>query len=105
MWLQQYIPNPPVLLQCDLASPSPRGESNLLPLESWSLIVTLGHIIHCPFFPDDRNADVMVGVKIQVGRTTKQKDSGILMIMCVVLIAMVDIARLSFDRGTNSHLV
>lgn len=47
----------------------------------------------------------MMGVEIQVGRTTKQKDSGILMIMCVVIAAMDYAARLSLDRGTNSYLV
>lgn len=67
--------------------------------------MTLGHIIHCPFFPADRNADVLMGVEIQVGRTTKQKDSGILMITCVVIAAMDYIARLSLDRGANSYVV
>lgn len=81
-------PNSPVLLQCDLAAPSPKGILILLPLESWSLLVTLGHIICCPFFLADRNADVMIGVEIRVGRTTKQKDSGIMMIIYVVIAAV-----------------
>lgn len=57
-------PYPPSLLQCDLTTPSPRGESNPLSLESWSLLVTLGHTIHCPLLPVDRNAEAMVGTEI-----------------------------------------
>lgn len=98
-------PSPPALLQCDLATPSPRGESNPLSLESWSFLVTLGHTIHCPFLPADRNADVMVGAEVQVGRTTKQKAPGNLMIMCVVIAAVDYIPRLLHDRGMNFYLI
>lgn len=98
-------PNPPALLQCDLATPSPRRESKLPHLESWSLLVTLGHTIYCPFLPADGNADVMVGAEIQVSRTTKQKDPGNLMIICVVIAAMVHIPRLLQDRGLNFFFI
>lgn len=75
-------PNWPALLQCDLATPSPRGESNSFPLESGSLLVTLDHAINCPFLPPGRNADGMVGAEVQVVRTTKQTDWNMVDYVC-----------------------
>ena len=91
----------PTFCNVTLLLPFYQGNLIFLPLNLGQLLVVLSHIIHCPFFPASRNADVRMRVDIQAGRTTKQKDSEILMIVCVAIAAMDYIAGLYLTEEQN----